>query len=326
MPDREVRSRTRIDLVVKVISIDEEKNEFEVVFEPHPRRYEWKERDGKRWLFDKLDNLWFPEDVFIKQLPKLLQGPVGYQRQRIDSAEDYVNGRLPYIRKMLTSTDIPTKLVDKSEDFLNSLAAHKLEFAILSLDIVGSTRLSTVMPPEKYSRLICTTLFELSTVVPKFHGHVLKYTGDGLIAYFPAPSFIRMNDLAMDCALTMHLLTYEGINPVLKGEGYQPIDIRTGIDSGEAPIVTIGSPETKRHRDIIGSVVSLAAKIQSVAGVGKIALGDTTLRSLHTMWREICEEVELETDWPYKDREENPYRVHRVVAGKRAKSVTGSEE
>jgi class 3 adenylate cyclase len=135
-----------------------------------------------------------------------------------------------------------------------------------------------------------------------------------------------MNDLAMDCALTMHLLIYKGINPILKAEGYQPIDIRIGIDSGEAGIVTIGSPETKRHRDIIGLVVNLATKIQSVAGKGKIALGDTTLRNLHTMWREICEEVDLETDWPYKDQEGNLYRVYRVVARKRVKSVTGSEE
>lgn len=325
MTDTEIQFR--IDLVMKVIAVDEEKNEFEVVLEPHPRRYEWKEQDGKRWLYDKLDNLLFPEDVFFKQLGKYLQGmPVGYQRQQIDSTEDYVNSRLSYIHGMLTGSDAPTELVDKSEDFLNSLATNKLEFAILSLDIVGSTRLSTVMPPEEYGRLIRTILFESSTVVPKFHGHVLKYTGDGLVAYFPAPSFIRMNDLAMDCALAMHLLVYKGINPILKDEGYQPVDIRIGIDSGEAHILTIGSPETKRHRDIIGSVVSLAAKIQSVAGVGGIALGHTTLRNLHTMWREICEEVELETEWPYKDQEGNPYRVHRVVAGKRLKGVTGSEE
>ncbi len=235
------------------------------------------------------------------------------QWPQIDSAEDYINGRLLYIRKMLTSVDIPTKLVDKSEDFLNSLAPDKLEFAILSIDIADSTLLSTVMSPEKYSRLIRTILFELSRVVPKFHGYVLKYTGDGLIAYFPAPSFIRMNDLAIDCALTMHLLIYKGINPILKDEGYQPIDIRIGIDSGEAYIETIGSPEAKQHRDIIGSVVSLANKIQSIAGVGEIALGDTTLRNLHTMWRENCKEINIETEWPYKGQDGNFYRVHRIT-------------
>ena len=34
----------------------------------------------------------------------------------------------------------------------------------------------------------------MSEIIPKFHGHVLKYTGDGLIGYFPEPSFItKMN-------------------------------------------------------------------------------------------------------------------------------------
>lgn len=319
--------RLRLDLVMKVIASDRKENTLEVILEPHPRRYEWKEEDGKRWLHDKLDDLWFPEDVFFELLTKQAQGmPIRYQRQQIDSAEAYVNGRLSCIHKMLTCTETPIDLLDKSEEFLSSLATDNLEFAILSLDIVGSTRLSTAMPPERYSRLIRTTVFELSAVVPEFHGHVLKYTGDGLTAYFPAPSFIRMNDLAIDCASTMHLLVYKGINPILQGEGYQPIDIRIGIDSGEACIVAIGSPETKRHRDIIGSVVNLASKIQGIAGVGKIALGDTTLRSLHTMWREICEEIPLEIDWPYKDQDGNPYRVHRIIEGKRLKSVSGSEE
>ena len=237
----------RIDLKMKVIAHDEKKHTFKFELEPDPSRYEWKEQVGKSWLYDKLDNLWIPEDGFFKFLTNYLQNrPIGCQRPQIDSAENYVKNRLPYIYEMLTGSEHPVNLIDRSADFLNSLASDKLEFAILSLDIVGSTLLSNTMSAEKYGCLIRTTLFELSEVVPKFHGHVLKYTGDGLIAYFPSPSFIRMNDMAMDCALTMHLLIYNGINPLIKDEGYRKINIRIGIDSGEAYIETIGSPETKR--------------------------------------------------------------------------------
>jgi class 3 adenylate cyclase len=305
----------RMDFKVKVMDSNEEDGTFEVAFVPDPRRYEWVEQEGERFLYDKLDLLIFPERVWVEELSKILEGaPIYHQRQEIDSADSYVEGRIPFIRKVLTDADTSIEVVDKSEDFLTSLAADKLNFAILSLDIVSSTNRSTQITPEKYNRLILTTLFELSAVVPKFHGHVLKYTGDGLIAYFPAPSFIRMNDFAIDCALTMHLLVYKGINPVLKDRGYQPIDIRIGIDSGEASIVTIGSPDTKRHKDIIGSVISLAAKIQSVAGVGRIALGNTALKNLHTTWREICEEFESEIEWPYKNQAGEPYRIYRVVS------------
>ena len=57
---------------------------------------------------------------------------------------------------------------------------------------------------------------ELSELVPKFWGYVLKYTGDGLIAYFPEPSFITMNDAALYCALTMRKIVYQALNTALQ--------------------------------------------------------------------------------------------------------------
>ncbi len=185
-------------------------------------------------------------------------------------------------------------------------------FVIICVDLVGSTKLSTNLEPEKYTRLISTVLYEISEIIPKFHGHVLKYTGDGIIAYFPEPSFITKNDLAIDCALTIRRLVYKGLNPILKKNGYPCIDIRIGLDSGEAYIVTIGSPETKQHKDIIGSVVNLATKIQSLGKPGDILLGEITVRNLHTMWREICEGIKIEKNWEYKGKNGEPYKVYKV--------------
>ena len=155
----------------------------------------------------------------------------------------------------------------------------------------------------------------MSETVPKFHGHVLKYTGDGLIAYFPEPSFIIKNDLALDCSLTIRKLAYEGINQVLEENGYPQINIRIGLDSGNAYVIAIGSLKTKRHKDIIGSVVSLAAKIQSLGAPGDILLGDITERNLHTMWRQLCEEIQLKDDWQYKGEDSKPYKVYKIKLG-----------
>jgi adenylate cyclase len=150
-------------------------------------------------------------------------------------------------------------------------------------------------------------------VVPQFHGHVLKYGGDGLIAYFPEPSFIIKNDLAIDCALTMHGLVYAALNQCFSEGNLPGIEVRIGLDSGEAYVMAIGSAETKRHADIIGDVVSLAAKIQSRARTGEIWLGETMERNLHTMWREICEKCNEMNDWEYKNQEGRPYRLFRVA-------------
>lgn len=307
--------RFRMDFDQEIISVDEDKRTFTLRLIPNPRRYEWKEIDGKRYLYDKLDEVLFPEKAFFDLAKQIASQPIYFQPQEIDNAEQYVKSRIPLIQVRLRGDEKPATLEDKSEAFLESLADDKLGFVIMSVDIVGSTKLSTKLVPKNYTRLISTTLYEMSEIIPQFHGHVLKYTGDGLIAYFPEPSFITKNDLAIDCALTIRRLVYKGLNPVFKNEGYPSIDIRIGLDSGEAYITTIGSPKTKQHKDIIGAVVNLAAKIQSLGDPGDILLGNVTERNLHTMWREICEEITSREDWMYKDEDEKPYKVHRVKFG-----------
>ncbi|MFH1767084.1 MAG: adenylate/guanylate cyclase domain-containing protein [Patescibacteria group bacterium] len=301
-----------MDFVQKIVSLDEESRTFTVILEPDPRRYEWKEIEGKCYLYDKFDNIYFPEQVYFESFKQIIGKPIYFQPQKIDDAEAYIKSRQPLIVDMLEGCEHSPTFKDKSEEFLQSLAMNKLSFVIISLDIVGSTKLATAADSKTYARLISTVLYELSGIIPKFHGHVLKYTGDGMIAYFPEPSFITKNDLAIDCALTLRGLVYKALNPILEERGFPTIDIRIGLDAGEAYVETIGSPETKQHKDIIGAVVSLAAKIQAQAKPGEIYLGDTTERNLHTMWREICEPADLGRDWDYRNSDGNIYKVHRV--------------
>jgi class 3 adenylate cyclase len=283
---------------------------------PNPKRYEWKTIDGEQYLYDKFDNFYIRKETFADFAKQLAGKPIYFQPQEIGNAEQYVQNRIPLIRERLIGNNEAVVFEDKSEAFLQSLAEDRLGFVIMCVDLAGSTKLSTSLEPQKYAKLISVLLYEMSEIVPKFHGHVLKYTGDGLIAYFPEPSFITKNDLAMDCALTTKELVYYGINPVLEENGYPRINIRIGLDSGDAYIITVGSPATKQHKDIIGSVVSLAAKIQSLGTPGDILLGDITERNLHTMWREICEEIKLKEDWQYKGEDGKPYKVHKVKFGK----------
>ena len=279
---------------------------------PDPRRYERKKVDREQYLYDKLDKVLFPGRVLFDLEKQMAGQPIYFQPQEIGNAEQYIKSRMPIIRARLKGHEKPATFEDNSEMFLQSLAQHKLGFVIMRVDIVGSTKLSTNLEPEKYTRLISTVLYEMSEIIPKFHRHVSKYTGDGLIGYFLEPSFITKNDLAIDCALTIRRLVYTGLNPTLKENGYPDIDIRIGLDSGDAYVITIGSPETKQHKDIIGAVVSLAVKIQSLGGPGDILLGDVTERNLHTMWRQICEEIKIERDWEYKGDGGKLYKVHKV--------------
>jgi len=183
-----------MDFVQEIISVDEDKRTFTVRLIPNPRRYEWKEVDGERYLYDKLDKVLFPGRVLFDLAKQMTGQPIYFQPQEIDNAEQYIKSRMPIIRARLKGDEKPATFEDKSEAFLESLAQDKLGFVIMCVDIVGSTKLSTNLEPEKYTRLISTVLYEMSEIIPKFHGHVLKYTGDGLIGYFPEPSFITKNE------------------------------------------------------------------------------------------------------------------------------------
>ena len=123
---------------------------------------------------------------------------------------------------------------------------------------------------------------------------------------------VTKNDLAIDCALTMKKLVYEGINPIVESLGFNQIDIRIGLDSGRAFVTTLGSPTTKQHKDIIGTVVSFAAKIQAIAPIGGICLGETTVQNLHTHWRMICVKKTLPIDWKYEIEEGVPYTIYQI--------------
>ncbi len=304
--------RLRMDFVSKVLGFDEKTRKVTFELIPNPERYEWKEISGNKVLYDKLDNVCFPEEVFWKGVENLKGVPIYYQPQLIKDSREYIKERIPRIVEELKGNFAKPTFEDKSEDFLESLEKDELGFVILSLDIVGSTQLATRLAPRKYKDIITVVLFEISSVIPLFHGYVLKYTGDGIIAYFPEPSFITKNDLSLDCSLTLRRLVCEGINPVLENFAYPKINIRIGLDSGDAYVVTIGNPSTKQHKDIIGKVVSLAAKIQSTADVNGISLGEVTFRNLHTDYRKLCVEGKLPTGWGYNKEDNNPYKIFKV--------------
>jgi len=179
----------------------------------------------------------------------------------------------------------------------------------LCIDLKGSTRLSEQLSGEDYSKIIALFSREMAQVVSGFGGYVLKFVGDGIVAYFPEPNFIGMNDNAVDCAITMKKIIKNGINKVLVEKNLPTIQSRIGLDSGEAMVKTIGDISSKNHKDLIGLTVNLAAKIQSQANENQIVIGDTTARNLHVMWRKNFKEHNP-PEWNYKISENKKYQLH----------------
>lgn len=287
----------RMDFNIEIVE-DIDDTHLTVKLIPDPKRYEFKTVDGEEGYWDKFDEIFISLDIIRDMAPNMKNLPLFYSPKDIEDIEKYTNERIEHLRK--SEYDLETyELCDKSEDFLESLQDDNMRFVILSIDIKGSTKMSQDLDVRDNSKIISLFSSEISQLIGGFNGYVLKYLGDGIIAYFPEPNYIGMNDNAIDCANSIKYFILKGLNTILTENGLPPINFRIGLDSGEAMIMTIGSRSTKMHKDLIGQTINLATKIQSLAQTNQILAGDTTIRNAHYSYREQFEKVELPEDWSY---------------------------
>jgi adenylate cyclase len=139
-------------------------------------------------------------------------------------------------------------------DQRDSIHAERRLAAILSVDVVGYSRLMNADEEGTHARL---QNCRRAVIVPKIHEHrgrIVKNTGDGaLIEFGSAVDAVR-------CALDMQqsmMLRNAGVLPSRR------IDLRMAIGLGDV----IVEPE-----DIYGHAVNLVARIEGLAGAGGICV------------------------------------------------------
>jgi hypothetical protein len=226
MAEDSVREHNRFDVEIEVVDVDRDSGHIRFHVHPDPGRYDWLERDGERFLYDRFDDVYFPHALVIDMLKQAMNMPHAPGLAVIPNVEAYVASRRPVIAASLRGEAPAEELADIAEAQLREFEKDELAFVILSVDIKGSTRLQTSSNRRTFARTINTVLTELAELVVLFHGHVLKYTGDGLIAYFPEPTFIIKSDAAVDCAYCARRLIYDAVNTELEQAGLPTIEVR----------------------------------------------------------------------------------------------------
>jgi adenylate cyclase len=104
---------------------------------------------------------------------------------------------------------------------------------------------------------------------------VFKYEGDAVIVLFPAEyDEAKACKSALNCSRAILQIIKEVINPVFKANELPEITVRIGLAYGYALVVLYGKSLEKAHIDIIGSSISLAAKIASIANPNQVLVGE----------------------------------------------------
>jgi class 3 adenylate cyclase len=225
----------------------------------------------------------------------------------IEDAKKYLNNS----NKLVYDNYKISKEYDPSEDYLANLDSIVKYMVIVSIDIVGSTKLSRKLDLYDNAKIITIFSRAMGAIIHNFNGYVLKYVGDGIISFFPEPDYNGMHDNALYCAYTMKKYIIKFLNPILKEKGFPEINFRIGINSGDVIKTIVGYNKIKQHFDLIGQTINIASKIQNLPIENNILLGQSTNPQLHNFWKTKLKEIELSNDWDLKKIEEHKeYKVY----------------
>lgn len=202
--------------------------------------------------------------------------------------------------------------IAKSDHFLRNHTAQRLDFAVIFVDMVNSTRMSTELAPDFLSKIVTVFTQEVSYVIEHFGGSVLKFVGDACIGYFPSSQNF---DNIVFCGESVVRVVRNAINPLLLQMGYAGIEVKVTSDYGPHTIVRYGSDRERSHVDIISATMNLAAKMQSVTRGGQMVIGSSLYKKLSDDLQQRFEKANLDQiKWNYHNlAEQKPYQLYIVT-------------
>ena len=149
---------------------------------------------------------------------------------------------------------------------------------VLFADIRGFTAISEHENPERIVGLLNRFFSAMSEIIFEHGGTLDKYTGDGLMALFGAPTATpddAKNALHAAMAMQKRIQT---LNEELKNEGFNQIGVGMGLHTGVATVGYIGSDKRSEYT-AIGDTVNLASRLESSAQGGQILISEATAKA-----------------------------------------------
>src|SRR5215813_11421437 len=148
----------------------------------------------------------------------------------------------------------------------------------LFADIKGSVEMMEGLDPEEARAIVDPALQLMMDAVHRYEGYVAQSRGDGIFALFGAP--IAQEDHARR-ALYAAFRMQEDIKRYsdrLRIEKGVPLQVRVGLNSGEMVLRAIRKDDLHTDYLPIGHSVNLAARMESLATPGSIAVAESTYR------------------------------------------------
>ncbi|HZT94999.1 MAG TPA: ABC transporter substrate-binding protein [Gaiellaceae bacterium] len=189
-------------------------------------------------------------------------------------------------------------------------------------DVVGSTALAELLDPEDVKLVVGEAVARIVGEVEALGGHVKDLAGDGVLAFFGAPT-TREDDAerAVRCALRIVSEMEEYAREVRRGWGAEGFGVRVGAATGAVVVGEVGAGSRVEYA-AFGDTVNVAARLQSAAAPGSVLVDDATHRGVEGLF-EWGDPQEL--DLKGKAEPVAAWPVVGVAAAGRARGLPGVE-
>src|SRR5579862_2906567 len=218
-------------------------------------------------------------------------------------------------RSQSTSRDAPLDPGAVLRQPLSMTTAMREERKVLTAvfaDVVGSTSLAERLDAEDVKLVVGEAVARIVGEVESLDGHVKDLAGDGVLAFFGAPT-TREDDAerAVRCALRIVAEMEEYAREVRRGWGAEGFGVRVGLATGAVVVGEVGAGSRVEYA-AFGTTVNVAARLQSAADPGSVLADEATHRAVERLF-EWGERREL--DLKGKSERVAAWSVTGVAAG-----------
>jgi class 3 adenylate cyclase/predicted ATPase len=150
--------------------------------------------------------------------------------------------------------------------------AERRQLTVMFVDLVGSTALANRLDPEEMRDVLRVYQDACTGAVARFEGHVAKFMGDGVLAYFGYPCAHEDDAERAVCA---------GLEVVRAVGALAPrpdlrLQVRVGIATGMVVVGDLIGEGAAQEEVVVGETPNLAARLQGLAELGGVVIGPTT--------------------------------------------------
>ena len=153
---------------------------------------------------------------------------------------------------------------------------ERRQLTVLFCDLVGSTALAVQLDPEDLSAVIRRFQGTCAAIIKQGGGHIARYMGDGILAYFGYP---QAHEDDAESAVRAGLDLVAKVGQLLL-PSHDPLQIRVGIATGVVIVGESIGEGSSREQAAVGETPNLASRLQSVAPPNTVVVSASTRRIL----------------------------------------------